>query len=134
MRLAAKGLQRLGTRFDLLLSSPVVRAAATAGIIASVYGDKPKPQELSALATGIAPGDALSGVARFTRLNGIMMVGHEPQLSGLVSLLLTGSAESMRSQLKKGGCVALEVADKVEPGSAELLWVLTNRQLRSLRK
>lgn len=134
MHQAALGMQRLGLKFDPLLTSPVIRASATADIIASVYGNTVQPQELGALATSVDPADAVEVLARFTRPEAVMIVGHEPQLSRLVSLLLTGSGEMVHSQFKKGGCVALAVLEKIGRGDAELLWMLTNRQLRSLRK
>jgi len=63
-----------------------------------------------------------------------LIVGHEPQLSGLVSLLLTGSPDGLHLRFKKGACVALSVPKRFERGGAELGWMLTQRQLRRLRK
>ena len=62
----------------------------------------------------------------------VAIVGHEPGLSGLVALLLTGSAEGLRLVLKKGGVVALEVRDPGRRGAGTMRWLLTPRQLRRL--
>ena len=62
----------------------------------------------------------------------VMIVGHEPQLSNW-PLILTGSAEGIKMDLKKGGCIALRLSARPEKGGSELLWVLTPRQLRKLR-
>lgn len=134
MLAAARGMRRMRLAFDRLLTSPVTRAAATAAIVASVYGSDSSPQTLPALATGVEPGEAVAALAKVARCEALMIVGHEPQLSEIVSLLLTGSASLVHSQFKKGGCVALELPDRVGHGPAELLWMMTNRQLRNARK
>ncbi|HZP45814.1 MAG TPA: phosphohistidine phosphatase SixA [Candidatus Binataceae bacterium] len=133
MRQAARGMKRLGLKVEMLLTSPIIRAAATAEIIASVFG-QPEPRELAALATGVAPEEGFNALSRINRVDQIMVVGHEPQLSRLVSLAVTGSAESLLCEFKKGGCIALEAPGKLEPGSARMLWMMTNRQLRSVGK
>jgi phosphohistidine phosphatase SixA len=63
----------------------------------------------------------------------VLVVGHEPTLSRLASLMLTGSSESLSIKLKQGGVIALEFADRVERGVATLRWMMTQRQLRQLR-
>ena len=62
----------------------------------------------------------------------MMLVGHEPGLSRLASLVLTGSAERLAIDLKKGGCIAIELEKLVPPTGATLRWLLTARQLRRL--
>jgi len=61
----------------------------------------------------------------------LLLVGHEPQLSALISTLTSGNA-SARPLLKKGGLCKLEV-EKLQIGKcANLLWLLTPRQLISI--
>jgi hypothetical protein len=41
----------------------------------------------------------------------------------------------MHLRMRKGACVALDLPAKgIEPGAAELHWMMTQRQLRKLRK
>jgi phosphohistidine phosphatase SixA len=61
----------------------------------------------------------------------VMIVGHEPSLSGLASLLLTGSIDGMRLALKKGGCIAVALRAPA-PRAATLEWVMTPRALRRI--
>ena len=61
----------------------------------------------------------------------VMLVGHEPELSQLASLLLTGSVDGMRLALKKGGCVAITIRT-LAPRLAVLDWLATARTLRRL--
>jgi phosphohistidine phosphatase len=132
MRDAAAGMRALRLKFDAILTSPLVRATETAEIVAQVYANQPVPQVLPALATGIPPTGVASALKPFAEYGHVLIVGHEPQLSGLVALLLTGSNDAMRLRLKQGGCIALEFAERIERGKAELRWMLTQRQLRRL--
>jgi phosphohistidine phosphatase SixA len=63
-----------------------------------------------------------------------MIVGHEPQLSELVALALTGASTRLHVELKKGSCVAIAVDGRLDRGESVLLWMLTQRQLRKLGK
>jgi phosphohistidine phosphatase len=132
---AVAGMRQLGIEFDVILTSPVARAAETAEIVAEAYETRPTPRVLMELSTGVAPADAVAALAPFGRDESVMIVGHEPQLSGLISILLTGEPDGMQLRLRKGGCVALALpAKKIERGAAELLWMMTQRQLRKARK
>ena len=82
----------------------------------------------------MSPADTVAALKPYERHDHLMIVGHEPGLSGLASLLLTGSANSVSFDLKKSGMIALELHDGIERGGAHLLWVLTPRHLRRLRK
>ncbi len=132
---AALGMRSLGIEFGVILTSPVARAAETAEIVAAAYETRPTPRTMMELSTGVAPADAVAALAPYGRDESVMIVGHEPQLSALVSILLTGDPDGMHLRMRKGGCVALELpARKIERGAAELLWMMTPRQLRKVRK
>jgi len=133
-REAAAGMRVLNLRFNAILASPLARAAETADLIATAYANDPPPQVFPALLGGITPADALAALGPFSRYENLMIVGHEPQLSGLLSLLLAGSSDIVHIRLKKGACVALELPNYFERGGAELRWMMTQRQLRKLRK
>jgi phosphohistidine phosphatase len=129
MRAVAAGMRALGIEFDVLLTSPLVRARETAAIVAETYGEAPVPRELPALAAGVSPGETVRALKPYARSKAVMIVGHEPGLSGTVALLLTGSPVGLRLVLKKGGLVALDLAG----GEATLRLLLTPRQLRRLK-
>jgi phosphohistidine phosphatase len=133
VRDAAKGLRTLGLRFDALLTSPLLRATETAGIIATEYSNDPAPRVLPELAPEIPPREALAAFTAFARHDSVLAVGHEPQVSELVALLLSANG-NVAIRFKKGACIALDTPQAIEPGSAELMWMLTQRQLRKLRK
>jgi phosphohistidine phosphatase len=131
---AAVGMRSMGLKFNVILTSPLARAAETADAVAAAYANDPPPQVLPALSAGVAPSEVIAALSPFARHENVLVVGHEPQLSGLVSMLLTGSSDVVHVRLKKGGCVALELPDRLERGGAELHWMLTQRQLRKLRR
>jgi len=131
LRAAAIGMRDFGLRFDAILTSPLARAAETAAIVAEAFGREPAPRELQALEPGVAPAETVRALRPFSREEQVMIVGHEPGLSGVVAFLLTGSPDGLKLVLKKGGLVTLEVGD---PGRtrAVLRWMLTPRQMRRL--
>jgi phosphohistidine phosphatase len=131
---AAAGMQALGLELDLILTSPLARAFETAEIIAGVYANGLVPQVTPELATGISAPDAVAALAPHSRNDSLMIVGHEPQLSALVSILLTGEPDMIHLRMRKGACVALELPPhRIEPSAAELHWMMSQRQLRKLR-
>ena len=132
---AAAGFRALAVELDVILTSPLARAAETAAIIAEAYDNAPAPRVLDELSTGVPAIDAVAALAPFGRDDSVMIVGHEPQLSALISILLTGEPDGMHLRMRKGACVALDLPAKgIEPASAELHWMMTQRQLRKLRK
>lgn len=134
IRAAAAGMRALGLKFDAILASPLPRAAETAELVAAAYPGGPAHAVLAALSVGVAPVDMVAALKPYERHENLMIVGHEPGLSGIASLLLTGSANSVSFSLKKSAMIALELPDGIARGRARLLWMLTPRQLRRLRK
>jgi phosphohistidine phosphatase len=133
IRKAAAGLRAAGFAFNMILTSPIPRAMETAELVAKELGG-PKPKTVPELATGIAPAGLLEALIKLKLPESVLIVGHEPTLSRLASLMLTGSSESAGIKLKQGGIIALEFPDRTEGGAANLRWMMTQRQLRELRK
>ncbi|MGC1397855.1 phosphohistidine phosphatase SixA [Candidatus Binatus sp.] len=134
MRGAAAGLRAMGLKFNVILTSPLVRAAETAEIVSAAYENATPPQVLPALATGIAATEAVTALRAFSKHEDVMIVGHEPQLSAVTSILLTGAADVAHLKLKTGGCIAIDLPTRFERGGGELRWMLTHKQLRQMRK
>lgn len=115
----AEGLRKLGLKLDLVLTSPLVRARQTAEIVAKALG-LPTPTAASQLASGCELADLRSLLSEHADCKRVMLVGHEPDFSRMVSQLV-GSASL---KLKKGG-IARVNADSIESGRGELEWLLT---------
>ena len=131
MRRAARGLRPLVRAVDGIYTSPYPRAAETAAIVASALRHAPKPEVLDFLAPDGSPIDVLRALRPLAKLEHVMLVGHEPLLSQLASLLLTGSVDGMRCDLKKGGAIAVTIRTAT-PRAAALEWMATPRALRRL--
>jgi phosphohistidine phosphatase len=132
MRRAAEGMLALGLAPDLMLSSPYRRAQQTADIVAQVLKIADGPHFSATLAPDGDPRrviEELQGTDRTPQ--NVMLVGHEPYLSRLISTWLIGNP-NLPVVMKKGGLCTLE-ADTLRFGRcAQLIWLLTPRQLRRL--
>jgi len=133
IRKAAAGLRSAGFAIEMILTSPITRARETAEIVAKEF-DRLKPRIVPELTTGASPVGALDALTKLQLPESVMAIGHEPTLSRLASLMLTGSSESIDIKLKPGSVIALEFDDRVGKGAAKLRWLMTQRQLRQLRK
>lgn len=60
-------------------------------------------------------------------------MGHEPTLSELVGMSITGDrAQAVR--ITKGGAACLEFPQGVKPAAGRLVWLFTRKQLAAQRK
>jgi len=129
MRRVADGMRHLKVSFDAILSSPYKRALETAFVVGRQYGAGETIQTCGALRPEVLPEELIRVLQeQYTSSRTMLLVGHEPQLSALISTLTSGSAGA-RPLLKKGGLCKLEV-DKIQACKcATMLWLLTPRQL-----
>lgn len=130
MARGARGLRRTLPSIDLLAASPLVRAAQTAAIVADAYGELARA-EVEELRPTARYKDLLRWLRERSNADVIAVVGHEPHLSGLATLLLTGKSDSVL-ELKKGAACLLRFDGDVGPGKAALRWALAPAQLRRL--
>lgn len=133
LRKVAKVMDEMDLGINLILSSPFVRARQTAEMAAGVLGLKKKLTLSNALAVG---GDPLILMRQMSRLKpmpeAVLLVGHEPGMSQLMSLLLTGDAHSAEIDFKKAGLCKLEI-EHLKPGRcAKLAWLLTPKQMKMM--
>jgi phosphohistidine phosphatase len=128
---AARGLQRLELKPDLVLASPLARARQTAEILVQELRLKKAPEPCEALEPNGLLHDLFVDIRKRGRVKCALLVGHEPGQTRMVSELISGS-RNLRIELKKAGACCLEV-DRVPPTrKAILLWLLTSKQLRKL--
>lgn len=133
MHKAAKGIKALGLEFDLILTSPYLRAKETAEIVAKTLDCEKNLMVSPTLAADGNPKELIEEIRRkYHKEKDILLVGHEPYLSNLVSLLLSGQT-NLSITLKKGGLCALSVGSLHYGRCATLEWLLTPGQMRSLK-
>lgn len=125
MRQIAKGLRNLGVEFDLILSSPYVRARETAEILADVFKMKKQPAFSDNLIPLGNPELLISEINEKYPVNSLALVGHEPHLSTLVGMLVSENGK-VEVTLKKGGVCYLSADDlHYNEHRATLEWLLT---------
>ena len=129
----AQGMRAMELSFGVILSSPFVRAKRTAEIIAVVF--KSNKLRLSKnLASGADPRDLIHELnSDHPLLKNILLVGHEPYLSKLISRLSAGD-EKLSLNLKKSGLCKLKVGNLRFGLCATMEWLLTPGQLALLGK
>lgn len=119
----AERLYELGLRFDLILTSPLVRARQTAEILQSV-GLSDRLEESDDLAPA---GDFNHWLTWFNQWQSggtqLALVGHQPDLGDWAETLIWG--ESRRQiVLKKAGVVGLLLPQAETPvGQSQLFWL-----------
>ena len=130
MRQIADGLRTLDLKLDRIVTSPLSRAKATAEIVAEALDARELLETSNVLQTG-------SDAARIERWlrdraeGRLMLVGHNPTLSDLVSLLVLGATMPLICDLKKGGIAALARRAGAS-GLYELAWAAPPRLTRRL--
>ena len=130
----AKGLRKLGVELDLILTSPLIRAVETAEIVAGALGlGKREILQTENLKPGALRDRLFSEIKSHSGAESIALVGHEPDLSAIISDILH-SDSSLPIDLKKGSVSFLNVTETVPSLHGSLLWLLTLRQLRMLAK
>jgi phosphohistidine phosphatase len=129
MRRIAEATEVMDLSFDLILSSPYRRARQTAEIVAEVRKARKRLEYTEELTPGGSPRNLIEHLARLQPApENILLVGHEPYLSGVVSLLVAGN-EAFSVVLKKGGLCKLS-SDALNPGRCAVLeWLLTPKQM-----
>ena len=124
MRNIAKGLKTLGIEFDYIISSPYVRAQQTAEILGDVFKLRKRIVISESIAPMGDPSQLLAEINEKYTVNSLAIVGHEPYLSNLISLLTTGGAP-LEMTFKKGGVCYLTTDDLHHTRKATLQWLLT---------
>lgn len=124
MRQIAKGLRALGVEFDLILSSPYVRACETAEILGDVFKMNKKIGFSDNLTPMADPNLLIAEINENHSVDSLALVGHEPHLSSLVGLLTAENAK-LDVTIKKGGVIRLSADDLRQDRRATLEWLLT---------
>ena len=126
----ARAMRAMRLSFDLIFSSPLVRAAQTAEIIAEALRLKKRLKVTDFLtATSTEKQIAWLKSLRLSRGH-VLLVGHEPNFSELASHLLAGHRRMMINFKKAGLCKV--TAARVGSGGATLEWFLTPKQMERM--
>jgi phosphohistidine phosphatase len=130
LRGVAAAMRAMDLHFDAILTSPLVRARQTAEIVAAELKFK-EVQVVHALRPAGTPRAVIEALQPYAGVQSLLLVGHEPNLSELVTTLISAKSGSC-IVFKKAGLCRLE-ADALRPGRAILHWLLTPAQMLRLR-
>ena len=133
LRIIVAVMRVMELRFEVIWSSPLVRARQTAEMVAKDLKARRQLELVEELSPG---GDAVKLIKKLRALKpapkNILLVGHEPDLSELISRFVTGKTGAGFA-LKKAGLAKLEV-EKLRAGRcATLAWLLTPGQMKLMR-
>jgi phosphohistidine phosphatase len=130
MKQIARGLARLELKLDRIVTSPLPRARATAEIIAAALEHGARLESSNVLQAGAAAA-SIQRWLRERNEDSLMIVGHNPGLSDLISLLVLGATGPLICDLKKGGIAAL-ARTAVAKDRYDLAWIASPRLIRGL--
>lgn len=121
------------------MTSPLLRARQTAEIIGTVAGWlEPQIQELGPDLMNALAGRRKTWAAGLLEsfseieVSTLAYVGHEPTLSEMVSLLLTGS-EDPKVEMERAAAAFVRFDGPIAPGAGVLAWLVVPELLDDLR-
>lgn len=123
VRQVAKFLNRLKVKPDLIVTSPLPRALQTAEVAAEELKTKLRQDEAIEPGFGISE---LSTVLKRHRSKALMLVGHEPDFSSVISALTGGFVK-----MSKAGVALIDIDPETEKG--RLLWLFPPKFARKAK-
>jgi phosphohistidine phosphatase len=127
----ARGLDRLGVIFDVVLTSPLTRARQTADAVAAAFDPRPPIVVVEALSPDGTPQTLLAELDKQSRRTRIALVGHEPGI-GELAARLAGLRRPI--EFKKGAVCRIDLESLPLTGPGTLRWFATPRMLRSVAR
>ena len=127
--LTGRALKRLDITFDLIVSSPKLRACQTAGIIADEVGYPREENKITEmLEPATLPKDTVSYLNDLIGIKKVMLAGHLPLLGYLASELLSNSSE-ISFYFEPGAVCHIDI-EQLRSHTGDFRWFLTPEHLR----
>ncbi|HMK28696.1 MAG TPA: histidine phosphatase family protein [Terriglobales bacterium] len=123
-----RALATLDVQVDAMISSPLKRSTQTAVLVGNEMGFEGKLQIEPALRPEATIADFRKMLEKHARMEAIMVVGHNPNLSEFLGHLISGAGCEANIELRKGAVAKVEL----RRSSGSLSWCLTPKVLRSL--
>ncbi|ANJ67397.1 phosphohistidine phosphatase SixA [Halothiobacillus diazotrophicus] len=130
MQLAARGVMTLALPIERLIVSPLTRAQQTAEILAPALEIRKFDTE-AILSPEATIDSVIDWLRKQPRVDGMALVGHEPNLGQLAETLIHGRANG-NMPLKKGSAMLIRFSDAIAAGQGQLIWFLPPGVLRAL--
>jgi phosphohistidine phosphatase len=128
----AKKLKNLKTGFELIISSPLVRAVQTAEIFASVLNHKGEMKTAIELVGGISFNRFLQLIKRNSHLKSIAFFGHSPDVNHFsVSLIKEHSVPELKINFKN--CSVCKINYDIKSEEGKFAWFLRSDTMEMIR-
>jgi phosphohistidine phosphatase len=114
-------LTAMDVHVEMIASSPLKRAMQTASLVGNELGYEEKIKVESALRPNAGYDSFRELMRKSSKLETLMVVGHNPNLSRFLSLLISDAMNDDSVDLKKGSVAKVTLED----GRATLEWLLT---------
>lgn len=126
--MVGRTLAALDVQVDVIISSPLKRAAQTASLVGNELSYEGKLQFENPLRPGAPYTDFHRMLEKYARQESIMVVGHNPNLSEFLGRVVSEPGCEANIELKKGAVAKVDLSRN----SAVLQWCLTPRVLRGV--
>jgi len=126
--IVGRALAAMDVQVDAIISSPLKRAAQTASLVGNELSYEGKLQLDDALRPASSFADFRRMLEKYTRVEAIMVVGHNPNLSEFLGRAISDTGGEANIDLRKGAVAKAELARN----AATLQWCLTPKVLRTL--
>ncbi|MCB1182963.1 phosphohistidine phosphatase SixA [bacterium] len=125
MAAQAAALAELDLGCDVILTSPLARCRQTADIVGEALGLADEVHEAKVLGPGFVVKDLKDLLDGYGHCGTLMLVGHEPDFSEVVSRLTGGS----NLVLKKGGLARVDLFSGFSGLAGDLIWLIPPKVL-----
>jgi phosphohistidine phosphatase len=123
-----RALAALAVQVDAIISSPLKRATQTASLVGNELGYEGKLQIDEALRPGTSYSDFQRVLDKCSKFEGVMIVGHNPNLSEFLGRVIAGGNCEAGVDLKKGAVAKVDF----NRNTGTLQWCLPPKALRTL--
>jgi len=130
----AQALGKLNVKFDFVATSPLKRARQTAETVTRVLKvKKGSMEDWNELKPEGRRAELYRKLSQFKPESSVLVVGHEPYLSAMMSEIVFDGGTG-RIVLKKAGLAKITVTAFQPKSKGELRWLLTPKHLKKFAK
>ena len=123
-----RALAAFGVQVDVIVSSPLKRSTQTAALVGNEMGHEGKLVLEAALRPEATFSDFQKTLEKYSRMDSVMVVGHNPNLKEFLGRVVSGSGCEATIELKKGAVAKVEM----RRSSGSLSWCITPRIVRAI--
>lgn len=124
-----RALAALDVQPEIIVSSPLKRAAQTASLIGNELGYEGKLQIDPAMRPEASFSDFRRMLEKYSKQEALMVVGHNPSITEFLARMISKSGSEPSIEFKKGAVARVETGRH----SAILNWFLTPKMARAIQ-